>query len=53
MAAFKARREQCTIRTASPAIRLAEAITMNVMEILHYGEESVSVAMEEVKSGTG
>lgn len=30
--------------------RLAEAITKNVMEILHYGEESVSVAMEEVKS---
>ncbi len=29
--------------------RLAEAITKNVMEILHYGEESVSVAMEEVK----
>jgi 4-oxalocrotonate tautomerase len=31
-------------------IRLAEAITKDVMEILHYGEESVSVAMEEVKS---
>jgi 4-oxalocrotonate tautomerase len=30
--------------------RLAEAITKNVMEILHYGEESVSVAMEEIKS---
>jgi 4-oxalocrotonate tautomerase len=30
--------------------RLAEAITMDVMEILDYGEESVSVAMEEVKS---
>jgi 4-oxalocrotonate tautomerase len=30
--------------------RLAEAITKDVMEILHYGEESVSVAMEEVKS---
>ena len=30
--------------------RLAEAITKNVMEILHYGDESVSVAMEEVKS---
>ena len=29
---------------------LAEAITKNVMDILHYGEESVSVAMEEVKS---
>ncbi|HKN34091.1 MAG TPA: tautomerase family protein [Terriglobales bacterium] len=31
--------------------RLAEAITKNVMDILHYSDESVSVAMEEVKSG--
>ncbi|HTS70974.1 MAG TPA: tautomerase family protein [Terriglobia bacterium] len=30
--------------------RLAEAITKDVMDLLHYGEESVSVAMEEVKS---
>ena len=30
--------------------RLAEAITKDVMKILHYGDESVSVAMEEVKS---
>jgi 4-oxalocrotonate tautomerase len=30
--------------------RLAEAITKDVTEILHYGDESVSVAMEEVKS---
>jgi 4-oxalocrotonate tautomerase len=30
--------------------RLAEAITNDVMEILHYGDESVSVAIEEVKS---
>ena len=30
--------------------RLAEAITRDVMDILHYGEESVSVAMEEVES---
>ena len=30
--------------------RLAEAITKNVMDILHYGDESVSVALEEVKS---
>jgi len=30
--------------------RLAEAITKDVMEILNYGEESVSVAMEEVSS---
>ena len=28
--------------------RLADAITKDVMEVLHYGEESVSVAMEEV-----
>jgi 4-oxalocrotonate tautomerase len=30
--------------------RLAEAITKIVMEILHYEDESVSVAMEEIKS---
>ncbi len=30
--------------------RLAEAITKDVMEILHYGTRSVSVSMEEVKS---
>ena len=30
--------------------RLAEAITQDVMDILRYGDESVSVAMEEVKS---
>ena len=30
--------------------RLAEAITKDVTSVLHYGEESVSVAMEEVKS---
>lgn len=29
--------------------RLAEAITKDVMNILDYGEESVSVAMEEIK----
>ena len=29
--------------------RLAQAITKDVMEILHYGEESVSVSMEVVK----
>ena len=28
---------------------LAEAITRDVMSILHYGDESVSVAMEEVR----
>jgi len=30
--------------------RLAEAITKDVMNILDYGEESVSVAMEEVRA---
>ncbi len=30
--------------------RLAEAITKDVMEIQHYGDEAVSVAFEEVKS---
>jgi 4-oxalocrotonate tautomerase len=30
--------------------RLAEAIAKNVMEVLGYGEESVSVAMEEVEA---
>ena len=30
--------------------QLAEAIAKDVMEILHYGEESVSVAMEEISS---
>jgi len=28
--------------------RLAEAITKAVMDVLHYGEDSVSVAMEEI-----
>jgi 4-oxalocrotonate tautomerase len=31
--------------------RLAEEITRDVTSILHYGEESVSVAMEEIKPG--
>jgi 4-oxalocrotonate tautomerase len=30
-------------------MRLAEKITRDVMEVLDYGEESVSVAMEQVK----
>jgi 4-oxalocrotonate tautomerase len=37
-------------KTEQQKRRLAEAITKDVMEILHYGEESVSVAVEEVKS---
>ncbi|HVO61709.1 MAG TPA: tautomerase family protein [Terriglobales bacterium] len=36
-------------KTEEQKTRLAEAITKDVMEILHYGEHSVSVAMEEVK----
>lgn len=31
-------------------IRLAQAIAQDVMDVLHYGEESVSVAIEEVKA---
>jgi 4-oxalocrotonate tautomerase len=31
-------------------LRLAEAIADDVMNILNYGEESVSVAIEEIKS---
>jgi 4-oxalocrotonate tautomerase len=30
--------------------RLAEAITRDIMDILHYEDESVSVAIEEVRS---
>ena len=30
--------------------RLAEAIAKNVMDVLGYGEESVSVAIEEVEA---
>ena len=31
--------------------RLAQAITKNVMTVLNYGDESVSVAIEEVEPG--
>ena len=31
-------------------VRLAEQITNDVMSVLNYGEESVSVSIEEVKS---
>jgi len=30
--------------------RLADAIAEDVMQVLHYGEESVSVALEEVRA---
>ena len=36
-------------RSEQQKARLAEAITTAVMDVLHYGEESVSVAMEEIK----
>ena len=38
-------------KTEQQKARLAEAITKDVMKILHYGEESVSVAMEEIRPG--
>jgi 4-oxalocrotonate tautomerase len=31
-------------------VRLGEAITQDVMDILRYGEESASLALEEIKS---
>lgn len=37
-------------KTEAQKRRLAERITEDVMEVLDYGEESVSVAMEEVDS---
>ena len=37
-------------KTEQQKTRLAEAITRDVMDILNYGEESVSVAVEEVKA---
>ena len=30
--------------------RLAEAVTKDVMSVLHYGDESVSVAFEEIRA---
>jgi len=36
--------------TEKQKARLAEAIAKNVMDVLGYGEESVSVAMEEIKA---
>jgi 4-oxalocrotonate tautomerase len=37
-------------RSEAQKARLAEKIAKDVMEVLDYGEESVSVAMEEIKS---
>lgn len=38
-------------KTEEQKKRLAGKITKDVMDVLDYGEESVSVAFEEVKSG--
>lgn len=38
-------------KTPAQKARLAEAITREVMEALDYGEDSVSVAFEEVAPG--
>lgn len=37
-------------KTEQQKICLAEAITKDVMDVLHYGEQSVSVAIEEIQS---
>jgi 4-oxalocrotonate tautomerase len=37
-------------KTEAQKKRLAEKIAHDVMEVFDYGEESVSVAMEEIKS---
>ncbi len=37
-------------KSEQPKTRLAGAITKEVMEVFGYGEESISVAMEEIKS---
>ena len=37
-------------KTEAQKQQLAERITRDVMEVLHYGDDSVSVAMEEVSS---
>jgi 4-oxalocrotonate tautomerase len=37
-------------KSESEKTRLAEKIVQDVMQALDYGEESVSVAMEEIKS---
>jgi 4-oxalocrotonate tautomerase len=37
-------------KTEEQKRRLADAITNDVMKVLHYGEESVSVGFEEISS---
>jgi len=41
----------CQASPNSRRVRLAQNITKDVMDVLHYGEESVSVAFEEVEPG--
>jgi 4-oxalocrotonate tautomerase len=38
-------------KTERQKARLAEAITKDVMNVLNYGEDAVSVAMEEIPPG--
>jgi len=38
-------------KSAQQKVRLAQNITKAVMDVLHYGEESVFVAFEEVEPG--
>ena len=38
-----------TLAGKNPRARLADEITRDIMNVLHYPEESVSVAFEEVK----
>jgi len=38
-------------KSAQQKVRLAQNITKAVMDVLHYGEESVSVAFEEIEPG--
>jgi 4-oxalocrotonate tautomerase len=41
-------REVVAWQNGTPETRLAEAIAKDITSILHYGDESVSVAIEEV-----
>jgi phenylpyruvate tautomerase PptA (4-oxalocrotonate tautomerase family) len=43
-------REDMADKSEQQKERLAEEIAKDVMDVLHYGEESVSVAIEEIKS---
>jgi len=39
----------CPGKSEEQKTRLAEEITKDVMDVLHYGEEPVSVAIEEIE----